>query len=230
MRARLLPVESVTIRLPVAAGASSPCACPPHIVKAWPDRDRYAEPYDNARAHRRRSRPPGLVAAVADVVTAHGGNWENSELAELAGAFAGIIEVSVAADRVDELRAALSGLDGSAHRHRPCERAERRRGSCARQFAFRLVGNDHPGIVREISATLSAQGLSIERMRSETRDAAMSGGRLFEAADRGGGSGIRRCRRRASGPRAARGRDAGGRHARVMSSARRASGLPRPEG
>jgi len=34
----------------------------------------------------------GLVAAVADVVTEHGGNWENSELAELAGAFAGIIE------------------------------------------------------------------------------------------------------------------------------------------
>ena len=42
----------------------------------------------------------GLVAAVADVVDAHGGNWENSELAELAGAFAGIIEVSVAAGRV----------------------------------------------------------------------------------------------------------------------------------
>ena len=54
----------------------------------------------------------GLVAAVADVVDAHGGNWENSELAELAGAFAGIIEVAVPADRVDELRAALSGLDG----------------------------------------------------------------------------------------------------------------------
>ena len=38
----------------------------------------------------------GLVAAVADVVDAHGGNWENSQLAELPGAFAGIIEVSVA--------------------------------------------------------------------------------------------------------------------------------------
>ena len=37
----------------------------------------------------------GLVATVADVVGAHGGNWESSQLAELAGAFAGIIEVSV---------------------------------------------------------------------------------------------------------------------------------------
>ena len=54
----------------------------------------------------------GLVAAVADVVDAHGGNWENSQLAELAGAFAGIIEVSVPTGRVDELRASLSRLDG----------------------------------------------------------------------------------------------------------------------
>jgi glycine cleavage system regulatory protein len=50
-----------------------------------------------------------------------------------------------------------------------------------RRFAFRVLGNDRPGIVREISSTLSAHGLSIERMSSETYDAAMAGGRLFEA-------------------------------------------------
>ena len=123
----------------------------------------------------------GLVAAVADVVDAHGGNWENSQLAELSGAFAGIIEVSVPADRVDELRAALGGLDGlltvAAHPgDRPVDVAP-----ADRRFAFRVLGNDHPGIVKEVSATLSAHGLSIERMTTETRDAAMAGGRLFEA-------------------------------------------------
>ena len=123
----------------------------------------------------------GLVAAVADVVDAHGGNWENSQLAELAGAFAGIIEVSVPADRVDELRASLSRLDGlltvSVHAsdESPAD------ADASRRFAFRVLGNDHPGIVREISSTLSAHGLSIERMSSETYDAAMAGGRLFEA-------------------------------------------------
>ena len=55
---------------------------------------------------------PGLVAAVADVVEAHGGNWENSSLAELAGTFAGVIEVSVATERTDELQDALRGLQG----------------------------------------------------------------------------------------------------------------------
>lgn len=123
----------------------------------------------------------GLVAAVADVVDAHGGNWEDSQLAELAGAFAGIIEVSVPAGRVDELRAALSGLDGLLTVSVHASDATAADADDFRRFAFRVLGNDHPGIVREISSTLSAQGLSIERMSSETYDAAMAGGRLFEA-------------------------------------------------
>jgi glycine cleavage system regulatory protein len=45
-----------------------------------------------------------------------------------------------------------------------------------------VVGNDRPGIVREVSAALSARGASIERMSTQTADAAMAGGRLFEAA------------------------------------------------
>ena len=123
----------------------------------------------------------GLVAAVADAVDAHGGNWENSELAELAGAFAGIIQVSVAAERVEELRAALDALEGLLTVTVHASDASSTDAAAARQFSFRVLGNDHPGIVREISSTLSARGLSIERMSSETRDAAMAGGRLFEA-------------------------------------------------
>lgn len=123
----------------------------------------------------------GLVAAVADAVDAHGGNWENSQLAELAGAFAGIIQVSVDEARVDELRAALSALDGlltvTAHAG-----AGESAASADREFSFRVLGNDRPGIVREVSTALSSQGLSIERMSTETYDAAMAGGRLFEAS------------------------------------------------
>ena len=123
----------------------------------------------------------GLVAAVADAVDAHGGNWENSELAELAGAFAGIIEISVVPDRVDELRTALAELDGLLTVTVHTSDASSADAATARQFSFSVLGNDHPGIVREVSSTLSAHGLSIERMSSETRDAAMAGGRLFEA-------------------------------------------------
>ena len=123
----------------------------------------------------------GLVAAVADVVDAHGGNWENSQLAELAGAFAGIIEVSVGEDRVDELRAALSRLEGLLTITAHASDGGRTDAGEPSRLTFGVLGNDRPGIVREITSTLNAHGLSIDRMSTETRDAAMAGGRLFEA-------------------------------------------------
>lgn len=122
----------------------------------------------------------GLVAAVAEVIGAHGGNWENSQLAELAGAFAGIVEVSVAAERAEALRTALTGIDGLVTVAIPAQQAATA-AAASRRFSFQVLGNDHPGIVRELSSTLSDRGVSIERMTSETRDAAMAGGRLFDA-------------------------------------------------
>ncbi|KTS04141.1 glycine cleavage system protein R [Microbacterium testaceum] len=123
----------------------------------------------------------GLVSSVADIIDAHGGNWENSELAELAGAFAGIVEVSVAADRADALRGALEGLAGTlavtVHLGSPEGTA-----SAPHSVTLDVIGNDRSGIVREITSALSARGVSIERMSTQTTDAAMAGGRLFEAS------------------------------------------------
>jgi glycine cleavage system regulatory protein len=123
----------------------------------------------------------GLVAAVADVVDAHGGNWENSQLAELAGAFAGIIEVSVPPAHVERMREALGTIEGLLTIALPTA-AGTNVAAIARHFSFRVLGNDRPGIVREVTSTLSVRGVSIERMTTETRDAAMAGGRLFEAS------------------------------------------------
>lgn len=122
----------------------------------------------------------GLVQAVADLVAAHGGNWERSELAELAGAFAGIVLVSVPDEQVDALTAALGTLDGMLQ-------ISPHRGSAAAEpgadapFVFAVLGNDHPGIVRDITQALAAHGLSIDRFTSATREAPMAGGTLFEA-------------------------------------------------
>jgi glycine cleavage system regulatory protein len=121
----------------------------------------------------------GLVQAVADIVDAHGGNWENSELAELAGAFAGIVEVSVPAAREVELRAALAALEGMLSVTVHASTAEAPPAS--RRLAIHVLGNDRAGIVREVSAAVAGHTLSIERMTTETKDAAMAGGRLFEA-------------------------------------------------
>ncbi len=122
---------------------------------------------------------PGLVAAVADIVDAHGGNWESSQLAELAGVFAGVIQVSVAAEHEADLQQALRALDGtltvSVHTGADAQARDQ-------PITLQILGNDRPGIVREVSAVLRAHDLSIHDMTTETRDAALAGGRLFEAS------------------------------------------------
>lgn len=123
----------------------------------------------------------GLVAAVAEVIDAHGGNWEHSELAELAGAFAGVVQVSAPEGGVDDLRAALAALPGLVTVSVPAQGGGAARDTTSRPLSFTVLGNDHPGIVHEISAALGSHGVSIDRMTTQTRDAAMAGGRLFEA-------------------------------------------------
>lgn len=120
----------------------------------------------------------GLVNALADVVAAHGGNWERSEMAELAGKFAGIVLVTIPDARAEELVAALDALDGVLD-------VQIRRGGeeqpASHRLFLQLVGTDRAGIVREISAVLARRGVSIERLVTTTREAPMSGGMLFEA-------------------------------------------------
>lgn len=122
----------------------------------------------------------GLVSALAEQVAAHGGNWEQSELAELAGAFAGIVLVSVPDDRVEELTTAVQGLEGllrvTAHTP-PATPAD----EAAYNLTFTVLGNDRPGIVRDVTAAVAAHALSIDGFRSRTLDAPMAGGTLFEA-------------------------------------------------
>ena len=50
---------------------------------------------------------PGLVGELAAVISAHQGNWLESSMAQLAGKFAGIVEVGVDATHADALRLAL---------------------------------------------------------------------------------------------------------------------------
>lgn len=121
----------------------------------------------------------GLVKALADVVSSHDGNWEHSQLARLAGKFAGIVVVTVPQERSDDLVAgvrALEGLEVTVHTGTEEVAAEPRQ-----RLTLDLIGNDHPGIVRDISGVLSRHGLTIEEMETESREAPMAGGQLFEA-------------------------------------------------
>lgn len=121
----------------------------------------------------------GLVSRLSSVIASHQGNWTTSQLAELAGKFAGIVVVEVDESRVDALTAALHPLSdqlqitvqtGHQTHHEPAE-----------LFHLELVGNDRPGIVHDITDRVHRAGGSIDLLTTEVREAPMNGGTLFHA-------------------------------------------------
>jgi glycine cleavage system regulatory protein len=123
---------------------------------------------------------PGLVSTLSGPVHAHGANWERSRLSRLAGKFAGIVQVTVAGDRLDALIEDLRALEDQGLQiglERAGELAERQ----LLQLRLELVGADHPGIMAEVTAALASRQVSIEDLSTDVRDAPMAGGRLFQA-------------------------------------------------
>lgn len=124
----------------------------------------------------------GLVSAVADAVSTHGGNWEGSQLAERAGVFAGVIEISVPEASAVALWEALRALDDTVTVTTLSGAQPSTAGREVSSLVISLVANDRPGIVRDVSAVLAAHDLSIDDLTTQVRDAAMAGGRVFEAS------------------------------------------------
>lgn len=124
----------------------------------------------------------GLVSAVADAVSTHGGNWEGSQLAERAGVFAGVIEISVPEASAAALWEALRALDDTVTVTTLSGADSRAPDRMVSSLVISLVANDRPGIVRDVSAVLAAHDLSIDDLTTQVRDAAMAGGRVFEAS------------------------------------------------
>ena len=123
---------------------------------------------------------PGLVSSLADTVANHGGNWLESRMARLAGQFAGVVRIECNAVDVDDLIAELngpvhSGLTITAVREEAVDVAARR------TLIVDVVGNDRPGIVRELSAAVAKAGGNIEELTTGLESAPMSGHPMFRA-------------------------------------------------
>jgi glycine cleavage system regulatory protein len=123
---------------------------------------------------------PGVVSVLSAPINAHGASWELSQLSGLAGKFAGTVVVAVADDRLDALVADLVALDGPGL-HIAVERTDEPSEPESLMLHLDLLGADHPGIVAEISASLTALGINIEELVTDVREAPMAGGTLFEA-------------------------------------------------
>lgn len=123
---------------------------------------------------------PGLVNLISDRATAHGANWLESRMANLAGQFAGIVLLQVPDSTVDALVKSIEEFEAHGLR------VTARRGAGAdartlRRLHLELVGQDRPGIVRDISGALARQGVSIDELVTDCVSGSMSGESLFRA-------------------------------------------------
>jgi glycine cleavage system regulatory protein len=123
----------------------------------------------------------GLVDSIAALVTEHGGNWLESRMSRLGGHFAGILRVEVPQEKESSLVAALQKLQARSltvvvHADEP-----KAPSPSARLNVLEIVGQDRPGIVRQISHALADFGINVEELHTECASAAMSGETLFKA-------------------------------------------------
>ena len=124
---------------------------------------------------------PGLVEKLAQTVGQHGGNWLESRMSELAGQFAGIVQVAVSDAQFPALRTALLSLssDDLSVVVASSKRAEG--ADDYRHLRLSILGNDRPGIVREVASALAARRINVSDMDTTVTSAPMSGDPLFEA-------------------------------------------------
>ena len=123
---------------------------------------------------------PGLVEKLAQCVAEQGGNWLESRMARMAGQFAGILRVAVPAERHQALEQALLGLSSQGIRVLLAPSGAEPGGE-RQPIYLELVGNDRPGIVRDITRLLSEHGINVESLTTEVLSAPMSSEPLFRA-------------------------------------------------
>ena len=123
---------------------------------------------------------PGLTSALAEAVAGVGGNWQEGNLSQLGGLYVGSVLVELEANKQIDLEEAVRAIDKqglavSIH-HAQAENV----GQGA-PLLFELVGQDRPGIIREVTAILAKLGANIESLSSGEQTGAWAGEHLFHA-------------------------------------------------
>src|SRR5579872_2957926 len=121
---------------------------------------------------------PGLTKALAAAVLEAGGNWLESHLSQLGGLYVGSVLVEVEADAVDALRAAVRTVDAQGLEVRIAPAIEAA-GADGETLHFGLVGQDRPGIVKQVTAILSDLEANIETFETWVSAEPHSGAPLF---------------------------------------------------
>lgn len=125
---------------------------------------------------------PGIINNLSATAANQGANWLKSHMAEIAGQFAGIVHLEVPTDKVESLKIELAELEKKGLVVTVADSVLPAPASAGRFLTLELVGQDHPGIVRDISQVLAAHNINIEELESECASGSMSGGTIFKAS------------------------------------------------
>jgi glycine cleavage system regulatory protein len=123
---------------------------------------------------------PGIVEQLSDQILATGANWEESRMARLGGKFAGLLRLTVDRARADALAAELTGFETGGLTV-VVEQSSEENAGAYRTVRLELLGNDRPGIVRDIARALAHHRVNIEELETDVTSAPMSGEALFRA-------------------------------------------------
>jgi glycine cleavage system regulatory protein len=126
---------------------------------------------------------PGLTQVLAEAILGAHGNWLESHLSHLGGKYVGSVLVEVEQDRLPALTDAIGQIDASGL-HVSMVAAGEPVHSPGYPLSIEVVGQDRPGIVREVTAVLSRLGVNIEDFVSSTQKSAWSGEPIFRCEAR----------------------------------------------
>ncbi len=123
---------------------------------------------------------PGIVEQLSATIARNGGNWLESRMAHMAGKFAGILRVSIPAEQSNSLIAELSSLSSRGILVN-AETGSDSEENDNLDLTLNLVGNDRPGIVKEVSQALAKMDVNVLELTTDCGTAEMSALPLFRA-------------------------------------------------
>ncbi len=124
---------------------------------------------------------PGIVETLASTINNAGGNWLESRMTHLAGKFAGILQVSVDESNHEALKTALSQLSEKGISVIAADVSEQSTETSPKVMSFSLVGNDRPGIIRELSQAFASHSINMDELETDCSSMPWSGEPMFTA-------------------------------------------------
>ena len=103
-------------------------------------------------------------------------------MAHLAGQFAGIVLVDVPESNAETLIGGLNLLSNQGLKVvTELDSSKVADESAGPAWLVNVVGNDRPGIVREVTQVLASHEVNVEELTTECNDAPQGGGQIFTA-------------------------------------------------